>query len=105
MLIAGAILTCGFDVLENVLTLRLIPADGTEATSSSALDALPTVSYAKWTASALTVGLVTLLFIGRSRARIVALATALVKSRTLVLRLPEQMLARAGSVPRGRVWV
>lgn len=70
-LIAGAILTCVLDVVENVLTLRLIPADGQEAATGSALDALRTVSYAKWMASALTVGLVTLLFVGRSRARIV----------------------------------
>ena len=39
-LIAGAILTCVLDVVENVLTLRLIPADGQEAATGSALDAL-----------------------------------------------------------------
>jgi hypothetical protein len=70
--IAGATITCVCDVVENVRTLRLIPTDGMDAVTQSALDALRTVSYAKWAASALTVALITLLFIGRGRARIVS---------------------------------
>ena len=69
--IAGAIITCVCDVVENVRTLGLIPAAGRDAVTQSALDALQTVSYAKWAASALTVALITLLFAGRGRARIV----------------------------------
>jgi hypothetical protein len=70
--IAGAIITCVLDVVENVRTLRLIPADGMDGVTQSALDALRTVSYAKWGASALTLALITLLFIGRGRARVVS---------------------------------
>jgi hypothetical protein len=69
--IAGAVLTGVCDVVENVRTLRLIPAHGMDAVTQSALDALRNVSYAKWAASALTVALITLLFVGRDRARIV----------------------------------
>jgi hypothetical protein len=69
--IVGAIVTCVFDVVENVRTLRLLPADGTGAITQQALDGLQTVSYTKWTASVLTVALITLLFVGRGRARIV----------------------------------
>jgi hypothetical protein len=69
--IAGAVLTGVCDVVENVRTLRLIPAHGMDAVTQSALDALRSVSYAKWAASALTVALITLLFVGRDRARIV----------------------------------
>jgi hypothetical protein len=71
LVIAGAIITCACDIVENVRTLRLIPADGTDALTQSALDALRTVSYAKWAASALTLALIALLFVGRGRARIV----------------------------------
>lgn len=70
--IAGAIITCVCDVVENVRTLRLIPARAMDPVTQSALDALRTVSYTKWTASALTVALTTLLFVGRGRTRIVA---------------------------------
>lgn len=69
--IAGAVLTGVCDVVENVRTLRLLPAHGMDAVTQSALDALRNVSYAKWAASALTVTLITLLFVGRDRARIV----------------------------------
>jgi hypothetical protein len=73
--VAGAILTCVLDAVENVRTLRLVPANGMDVVTSSALDALRTVSYAKWTASALIVGVIALLFVGRSRAwNVVALA-------------------------------
>jgi hypothetical protein len=84
--IAGAIVTCVCDVVENVRTLRLIPADGTDAVTQSALDALRTVSYAKWAASALTVALITLLFVGRGRARIV-IVLAVVASAAALLGL------------------
>ena len=69
--IAGAVITCALDAVENVRTLRLLPADGTGAVTRSTLDALQTTSYAKWGVSALTVALITLLFVGRGRARIV----------------------------------
>jgi hypothetical protein len=69
--LTGAIITCMCDVVENVRTLRLIPADGMDVVTQSALDALRTVSYAKWAASALTLTLITLLFVGRGRAAIV----------------------------------
>lgn len=69
--IAGAVITCVFDAVENVRTLRLLPAAGAGEVTRSALDALQTVSYAKWGVSALTVALITLLFVGRGRARIV----------------------------------
>jgi hypothetical protein len=84
--IAGAIITCLCDVVENARTLRLIPADGMEAVTQSALDALRTVSYAKWTASALTIALITLLFVGRGRARIV-IALGLVTGAAALLGL------------------
>lgn len=69
--IAGSVITCACDVVENVRTLRVIPAHGMDAVTQSTLDALQSVSYAKWAASALTVALITLLFVGRDRARIV----------------------------------
>jgi hypothetical protein len=69
--IAGALATCVCDAVENVRTLRLLPASGEGAFTQAALDALQTVSYAKWALSALTVALLTLAFTGRRRAWLV----------------------------------
>jgi len=82
--IAGAITTCVCDVLENVRTLDVLPADGTDVVIQSALDALQTVSYAKWAASVVTVGLLTLGFVGRGRARIVVVLAFMTAAAALV---------------------
>src|SRR4249919_846442 len=46
--IAGAVTTCVCDLVENLRTLDVLPADGTDVVTQSALDALQTISYAKW---------------------------------------------------------
>lgn len=84
--VAGAVITCVCDVVENIRTLRLIPADGTGEISETALDALRTVSYTKWAASALTVAIITLLFVGRERSRII-IAMAVVTGAAALLGL------------------
>jgi hypothetical protein len=66
--IVGAVATCVCDAIENVRTLRLLDA---ETVTQSAIDSLRSVSYAKWTFSALTVLLLTLAFTGRHRTRLV----------------------------------
>jgi hypothetical protein len=82
--IAAAITTCVCDVVENRRTLDVLPADATDVVTQSTLDALQSASYAKWAASVVTVGLATLVFVGRRRARIVVALAFMTVAAALV---------------------
>jgi hypothetical protein len=63
--IAFAVLTAGFDVLENRVSLSVLPQRGSGDISQSTLDWLQRLSYAKWAMSVVTVALLTRVFVGR----------------------------------------